>query len=319
MLTDTLDILASRRTALGGLALGLGGALAAAASAKPRRGRETYDFTKPADNLRAYMKMSGSLEDGAETMMAYEGLTFGVTSGTDLRPLYRMYGVAPVRMWALPDGSFRLMAREIAVFADLATGEVLETWKNPYLDEREVEVWPLRSGPLNYVIAPDKPMSVGGWKLLNGDKRAERGFFVPVSVEGGDFVINVDGQANRKNPLDPKGWPEQSSGPMLRYSEHNSWRMALDDLYNPDKPGPPVFGVWTTHKEWRPWMMMGQRPGHIFNHLTARKITTLDGVAPVLRRHAEKHFPEFLHAPETWTGEYKTDWDYYKAAHPPVA
>lgn len=68
---------------------------------------------------------------------------------SDARPLYGMIGVSPVRAFRTPDGGFRFRANEAAVFTDLASGDVLDTWANPYLDGERQNVWHLRNGPLN--------------------------------------------------------------------------------------------------------------------------------------------------------------------------
>lgn len=319
MLSSTLEFAASRRTALGLTGIAAGAlALPMRARAMSAVTRRSIDLHDPADHLRLYVKMTASEEDGAETCLVYEGTTFGVSEGTNLKPLYSMIGFSPVRTFRQPDGSYRFLGSEAAVFTDLSTGEVLKTWRNPYLDNREVEVWHLRTGPINLTITPSKPISTGGWGLLVPSQYGTNGFFMPVVEQDGHFVASLDAQANRKNPLDPAIWVNESSGTMMRYSEHNTWRINASEAADPHHPSPQIFSTWHTNKEWRPWMLMGQRPGHIYNHLTARKVKSLADAPRVLRDYYEKVAPEFLHAPTTWTGKYMTDWDYFKAARTPV-
>jgi Protein of unknown function (DUF1838) len=307
----------NRRGALA--AVGLAAGLTAVPSlSKPRRGK-AFDFADSADHLRAYIKMSASEEDGAETRLVYEGVTYGITDGLQMRPLYGMLGFSPVRTFGQPDGSRRILAVEAAVFTDLATGRVLDTWRNPYLDDREVEVWHLRTGPVNFAIDPNKPISVAGWRLLRESEQGIKKFFLPMHVRDDHLVLTVDAQATRKNPVDPALWPAESSGPVLRYSEHNTWRARLADIENPDVPSPEIFAAWHTNKEWRPWMLMGQRPGHIYNHLTAYKVKSISDAPRVLLDYYEKNGPEFLAAPKTWTGGYETDWDHFMKNRKPAA
>lgn len=312
MLNPFLD----RRSALTALSFAAG--MAAAPSLAKGRSRKAFDFANPEDHLRAYIKMSASEEDGAETRLVYEGITYGITDGLHMQPLYGMLGFSPVRTFGQPDGSRRILATEAAVFTDLATGKALETWRNPYLDNRAVDVWHLRTGPVNFAIDPKKPINAGGWRLLRESEHGTGHFFLPMSVHDDHLVMTLDAQTNRKNPLDPAKWVAESTGPTLRYSEHNTWRARLADIENPDIPSPDIFAAWHTNKEWRPWMLMGQRPGHIYNHLIAYKVKSVSDAPRVLVDYYEKHAPEFLTAPATWTGLYQTDWDHFMRNRQPT-
>jgi hypothetical protein len=317
MLNSTFEMLASRRSMLG-MAMAAGGVAAMPALAAGKKGRRPLDLRDPADHLRMYIKMSASEEEGAETLLVYEGTTFAVTEGTNLVPLYGMVGFSPVRTFRQPDGAWQILANEAAVFTDLATGAALDTWRNPYLDNREVEVWHLRTGPVNLRIDPKKPISVGGWRLLRPSSYGTDGFFMPVSEHDGNYIVALDAQANRKNPLDPAMWPAESSGPNMRYSEHNTWRVNKAEIENPNIPSPQIFAAWHTNKEWRPWMLMGQRPGHIYNHLVAYKVKSIADAPRVVIDYYAKRAPEYLTAPKAWTGSYLTDWDHFKKARKPA-
>jgi len=305
----------NRRSALG--LMGVAGAVAAA-PASARRSRRALDFTKPEDHLRAYIKMSASEEPGAETFLVYEGMTFGVTEGLQMQPLYGMLGFSPVRTFVLPDGTWQILGNEAAVFTDLATGQVLDTWRNPYLNNRAVKVWHLRTGPINLPINPNKAISTGGWRLLRPSSYGTNGFFMPFTERDGDLIITLDAQATRKNKLDPAIWKAESTGSTMRYSEHNTWRINRADVENSDMPSPPIFASWHTNKEWRPWMLMGQRQGHIYNHLIAYKVASRSQAPRVLLDYYEKNAPEFLSAPKEWTGAYLTDWDHFMRNRAPI-
>jgi hypothetical protein len=316
MLSSTLDIVTPRRELLGlGLSLAAAG-YAPRATAGPR----ALDLTSPVEHVNLFRRLSASSEDGAEVLMQYSGVTFGMVDDTRVVPLYGMEGVSPVRSYRQPDGSVRYLAREVAQFTDLATGDVLERWRNPFTDEI-VEVWPLRNGPLNYALSPTTPVDSGGWNILTRPPgpAPSQGFFVPVFIEGDNLVMALDAQATRKNPLQPSEWPRESTGEMLIYSEHNTWTAKLADIVNPDIPAPEIFAAWHSIKPWRPWMLMGQKPGRIYNHLRARKIARLDDLPRKILDYNEKHFPEFLSAPKDWTGVYEDDWSHFKRQRKPKA
>jgi hypothetical protein len=310
MWTDSLRIALDRRGALGLGAAGLVAGAVQAATGGP-------DLTDPAVHLDLFRRFSASSVDGAEAIIHYTGVTFGMVEDTKVVPLYGMVGITPARSFREADGTVRLLINEVAMHTDLATGEVIDSWRNPFTDET-VEVWHLRNGPLNLPINPRTRVETGGWKLLlkPGDAPRE-GFYVPVVIEDDHLLMVMDGQATRKNPLQPTEWPRESSGPELVYSEHNTWRARLADVRNPKIGSLPFFANWHSIKPWRTWMLMGQRPGRIYNHLRARKIASLAEVPRPVLRYAEKHFPDFLAAPRTWTGSYEDDWTHFRRQRKP--
>ena len=104
----------------------------------------------------------------------------------------------------------------------------------------------------------------------------------------------------------------------MRYSQHNTWRIRRSETIDRNHPSPQVFATWHTNNEWRPWMLMGQRPGVIYNDLIARKVASVRDAPRMLLDHYEKTVPEFLSAPREWTGGYQTDWDHFMPARQPA-
>jgi hypothetical protein len=301
-----------RHLILGGLGAGALAATTGSASTGPG---SALDLSTPQARLRVFRKLQGSEVDGEASMMHYSGVTFGSVAPAQLEPLYGMEGLTFLRSFLQPDGSVRWLANEVAVFTDLSTGEVLDQWRNPYTDE-VVDVWHLRNGPLNYSVSPTAEMT-GGWRLLRPIPEGASGFYVPASVVGDKLIVTVDGQASRRNPLSPEEWPRESSGERLVYSEHNTWVAPLAGLASRDVPSPEITGAWHSLKPWRAWMLMGTTPGHIYSHLVARKIASLDEAPRAVVNYVRRAFPEFLSAPAEWTGSYRDDWSYFKEQRKP--
>lgn len=308
------SILCRRALLLGSLAAAAApsGVLGAPASAPGA----TLDLGSPEGRLRVFRKLQGSEVDGSPTVMRYFGITFGSVEPSVLTPLYGMEGLTFLRSYAQPDGSIRWLANEVAVHTDLASGEVLDRWQNPFTGE-SVEVWPLRNGPLNYAVSPSAEMS-GGWTLLRPIPRGVSGFYLPATRVGDNLVVTVDGQASRRNPLSPQDWPRESSGERLVYSEHNTWIVSHAALASPDVPSPSVTASWHSLKPWRHWMLMGSTPGHIYNHLVAHKIESAEEAPKPVFDYVRRRFPQFLSAPAEWTGSYRDDWSYFKEQRKPA-
>ncbi|MEM7728766.1 MAG: DUF1838 family protein [Pseudomonadota bacterium] len=312
------------RRALLGAAVAAGAAGLAACATAPPHQRDRFGtaadlpLDDPDFHLDLFRRMSASNRDGEEAFLRYSGTTFAMIDGAEAVPLYGMEGFSPSRTIRQPDGTVRFLAMEFGLHTDLRTGDVLEEWTNPLTDET-LPVWHLRNGPLNYPIDPNVALNSAGWRLLVNPVGMRRdGFFMPVDVEGDTLVVALDAQARRKNPLDPAEWPRASSGAELVYSEHNTWRMALADVLDPDVHSLPAMAAWHSHKQWRPWMMMEGRPGRIYNHLVAHKVSGPEALPPKIRAYAEIHFPDFLSAPKEWTGAYQDNWRHFIEARSPA-
>ncbi|MDX2145773.1 MAG: DUF1838 family protein [Rhodospirillaceae bacterium] len=297
------------------------GALALASSA-PRAtmaaGGRSLDLNDPREHLMVYLKLNASTRPGDKTFLRYSGVTFGAITGTEIKPLYGMEGVVALKVFE-PDGEVaRMTFNEVGIFTDLATGEVIDRWANPYL-ERTVDVWHLRNGPTSLSINPRQEQGEGGFRLMRTHGNQPKGFYLPMTIQGDNLVVAVDVQARRPNPLDPAVWKLESTGPLV-YSEHNTFRAKLADIVNPDLPAVDMFAAWHSHKQWRPWMLMGQQPGYIYNHLIVSKIASWTEAPKPVVKYAEKHFPDYMTAPAQWTkGQYQSDWDFFKRDRKPIS
>ena len=179
---------------------------------------------------------------------------------------------------------------------------------------RTVDVWPLRNGPVNYAIAPDKAM-FGAFARADGASAS--GFQLPWDVNGPFATFSLDVVANRKNPLDPATWPLESSGATLPTTEHSQYVMLRRDLENRRLLSLPFHATLQSLKPWQPWMLMGQRPGRIFTRSIARKVEGPEVLSPAVLAFARANLAPWMQAPDKWTGEYVTQQAIYKSTHTP--
>ncbi|MCK6371793.1 MAG: DUF1838 domain-containing protein, partial [Gammaproteobacteria bacterium] len=107
--------------------------------------REPVDFDDPAQNLRAFIKLTGDLDPQAETVGWFGGTVFAVTTpDKPLAPLLGVEGFGVLRVAAQPNGAWRMFNREIAFYKDLKTNEFIDQWTNPFTGET-VEVSPIHN------------------------------------------------------------------------------------------------------------------------------------------------------------------------------
>ena len=148
---------------LGGAAL-LGGALAPASSqalaltdAQPGFDPSLPEkFRDPQWNRDAFARLQGSLKFGEVKSGWYAGTVHGVVDGQAVKPLMGFEGFSKARLIDRGDGSYQKVLREVLFYTDLQTGEVLETYRNPYTDE-QVPVVHIANDPFNMLIEQYRP------------------------------------------------------------------------------------------------------------------------------------------------------------------
>jgi hypothetical protein len=260
--------------------------------------------------------MWGTIEPGVQANLYVFGPMFGTTGPGDFRPLFRMESIATVRTYPQAGGAFRYLAGQFIVFTDFDTGEVLDAWENPYLDNEKVEVFHYRDVPLDYVLDPNKMPE--RYEVRTRDDLSRKlvlDWFFRGDTAYGDAIAKT----RLKNRLDPGVWKRESIGEWWETYEAYRWHGKIAEIEDLSLPSIPSFsGDFQTFKPWEPFMLMGQRPGKIFSVRTAFKIPNFDVVPKKVMAFAEKHFPNVLSAPTAFDKSYKLNDAWFKELRKPM-
>jgi len=268
--------------------------------------RIPLDFSKPEDNLYAFPKLFSRL-DGEPNFGVYQGVCFGQVPDQALTPLFGLLGFGVNQTWRRPDGRIEIRLKELAFYTDLASGEILRTWKNPYNDGEEVEVYHVANDPQNSLWGTTMP------RIQVGDHAEAQSptepLLLPWQVDGDDVSMTLDLILKYPNVLEPQRWPRESVSDTTWASEHWTFFAKLSDLEDRDLPSAPYRMQMERVSQWLPWMLMGQsrtrsepHPGFMFGRATARKCRRgVDDLPRILRDHAERHYPAFLSPPAAWS------------------
>jgi hypothetical protein len=261
-MTDT-PTFTSRRSAIGfgTLALGLpalGSAFASGAQAQTAG--KPLDLSNKADFLTALQKMRGAL-DGRICMGYVKGLYYGVVDDR-ITPLYGVLGGTFSRYKKLANGNFEGRTFEVAYFTDWTTGQLLDTFKNPYTGET-VSVPQTRMGPSTIIITPDG-LQIGGGGGLPGMNVAHR--FLPARVVNNDVWIVEESIV---------GTSPDSKGPKFSYNEVTTMQTTLSELNDPKLMQTPTHVHYSVVVSWRPWLKMGDRPGHLMGNAAGRRLNKM--------------------------------------------
>jgi Protein of unknown function (DUF1838) len=247
-------------------------------------------------NALAMTRLVGSLDPKAIKYGWYSGRLMSIVPGSAGRDLIGVIGLGAAR--TLPrdaQGRWQLLRRECGFFYDLASGEVLERWRNPFTDE-DVEVVHIANDPVNQLISPVR----AGEQLYEQavTKKVEEPFVLPWQQAGPRAFVEFHSHLWAKNPLDPAVWVRESAGPMVQISDMMTYVCDLAQLQDDSLPHVSYSGNWVHVRPWQPWMLMGAAPGHLMYHCFTGSATRLEDVPPHIAKIVESRLPAFLQPPD---------------------
>jgi len=282
-------------------ALGAAGLADTARAARTPRATATLkgpylDLTTGEGNALAMTRLVGSLDPKAIKYGWYSGRLMSIVPGGAGRDLIGVIGLGAAR--TLPrdaQGRWQLLRRECGFFFDLASGEVLDRWRNPLTDE-EVEVVHIANDPVNQTISPVR----AGEQLYEQvvTKKADEPFVLPWQQAGSRAFVEFHSHLWAKNPLDPAVWVRESAGPMVQISDMMTYVCDLEELQDPARPSVSYSGNWVHVRPWQPWMLMGTAPGHLMYHCFTGSATRLEDVPPHIAKIVQARLPAFLQPPD---------------------
>ena len=301
LFSSLIDTIANRREAMRAMAgastiaAGMAAMAGSSALAQTRNAKRVpVDFKDPAQNLKSFIKITGDLDPTKESVGWFGGTIYGNRGVEPLKPLVGVQGVGMLRVKFMGENTYRLFNREFAAYTDLKTGEILESWKNPYTEET-VEVIPIKNMIVNAQIAPIVEQDFDGHKVKFP--------FSPPWITQTDKAFSLfEIHAAFPNPMKPEAWPRESAGPINRTSEMFQRMCNLEELERDDISAANYVGTWTRLGPWLPWMLMGQADGHVVYRSFMNRTGKPENLPPNLLAYMEKKYPEFLKAPgdETW-------------------
>jgi hypothetical protein len=307
---------------MGAASLAMGSAaLAATGNRATARGSAIegpyLDLRTGKGNQLAYARIQGDLDFGKPKYFWFKGYVMGVRPDKKIDDLFGSAGFGSIRLRERPDGSIERLCREIILYTDLKTGEVLEEWKNPYIDET-VKVVQVDNDPFNYLIEEyfPAPPTFGG---LNKEKPPRAPFVLPWSQQGDRLDMEIHIHLVYPNALQPDKWPRESNGPLVQVSEFFAHHVSASDMQNRKLTSLNYSGVWNRTTPWLPWMLMGQAPGHCQYACFMGTAKDLEEVhSRVFLDYAHKHYAKYFEAPTEFGGRSLSSLENYAIEQKPA-
>lgn len=191
---------------------------------------------------------------------------------------------------------FHLVSREILLYTDAETGEVLKTWDNPWTGET-VDVLHVANDPVNFKMyetgRDGKPYTWGG----------EIG-------EDGTWWYRSTIPLWYSNPLG--GDYQKEIGGTYHATEMFNFFGRTDDLFDIGDDTAKVTVGWSRISDWLPWMEMNGREGSLYMHTAGRKLGSYDELSDVMKTEIATNYPEYNTAPPAGDPRPNmTSWKYY--------
>jgi hypothetical protein len=265
----------------------LGGGLPAIA------GRQ-LDLSNETDLLSALIKMRGSL--GPELVIGWvRAKRFAVSQGR-IAPVCGFVSATFNRFNRLSEDLFEVLTLEITHYTDFDTGELLETVVMPFSD-REVEVPAYRFGPAKarFAVKLDERED-----FAPAEQTTEKEFSPAGSVL---MTKSIDPPRVRRDKLflrheeHGRVYPTDSTLPSMFYKESTIWSAPVDQVLDADTQNVDCEVGYSAMTSWRPWMKMGDIPGHTSSNGFGGKARSVSDLPEDYLRYTRQVHPDVLEDP----------------------
>jgi len=262
---------------------------------------DRLDLNTAEGAMLAMRKVQCSLIDGEPVTYYWHGRAFSRRMGERDKLLFNVEGMNVRACSTVTDPEkglgYKLVTREILLYKDAKTGEVLKTWENPWTGE-EVEVMHVANDPVNssgYVTGRDgKPAKFAG------------------DIMGDHFQLSFTVPLFYPNPLASEF--QKEIGGTYHATEMFNFLGSVDNLTDPSKNTADIAIGWARMSDWLPWMNMQGRDGVIYMHTAGRKLDSWDDLSGTLKSEIKNHYPEYTSPPPADDPRPNmTSWKYYKA------
>jgi hypothetical protein len=284
-----------RRAAL--VLLGVLCALGAGPAAQAQR----LDLSRPEDATKASRRIQCSLQDGVPVTFSWRGGVYSRVPGERDRHLFNVEGMNIRQCQTVQDPKrgygYRMVSREILLYLDPETNQVLRTWTNPWTN-KQVEVVHVANDPVNQppAFAHDEKGQPARFRGTIANGRIWQSFEVPLFYRnplGGDYQEYVGGT----------------------YHAMEMFTFFVDeaDLLDTSHEPRTVTVGWSRISNFLPWMEMGDKPGVLVFTTVGKRLNDPKSLPEVMRNEIAASYPDYVTPPPLDdTRPNETSWTYIK-------
>lgn len=251
---------------------------------------DKLDMTDPDDAFTVWAKMQCNLEAGKPVLWWWHGKMYSRREGEKDLALFNVQGMnvrqCDFRVDDVRGPGIRWTSREILLFLDPQTNEVLQTWDNPFTGET-VDVIHVFNDPVNtrgHIWARDEQGEPGG---------------IGMDLKVFDNMILDGGGAARlfyNNPL--AGDYQKYIGGTYHAMELGAFSANVDQGLSAETTTiDDVMLSWGRISKWLPWMKMGGREGVVVFNTAGMRLHEYSELPEVVRDEIETNYPIYSEPP----------------------
>lgn len=268
----------------------------AAPRARPQTPPSVEATTSIADSeaLDAMVRLRGRRK--GELWFWLQGDVFGRMPEETLRPLVGFCSVLRMRYRPDPERGYRFEQRESAHFYDVATGEPLGEFANPYTGKTNIAV---------AYVSPRFEFRLDESGVYAGRRFDQLQGTVPRGLEtDGRDVWTTEVRYNEyRTGLPEDEFPEVFVDEIRRSKDIATYRAPIASVADAAIEIVPAAVSFVADLPWLQWMLMGRRAGHAFWYGQGSKCAERSQIPPAVTQRVDRIHPGFLDDPWGIDGE----------------
>lgn len=250
-------------------------------------GRDLPALAVP-DDLELWLRLGGALDERL-VIWWMSGQRYGVVNAESTL-LYGMQVGIFQRFFADSDGNRRIAMFELTYYTDLQSGELLESWDNPYTG--------LRNTVRHVRLGPEIRLQTATGQYPDPDNAAVQAMVKrynatlgPARIQGDTLWMPTSVEARIELPS-PKA-------PPIVLNHYTTVSGKVRDAYNTDLVSAPARLAFQNVIRWEPWMQMGDHPGHLMSRASGMKLESVGEMPEDYLRLARQVHPKRIADPLT--------------------
>jgi len=243
--------------------------------------QQVGSLSDPDELLTTFMRLACSL-DNRLIIWWMDGVRYGVVDAKT-KALFGMKVGMFHRFFRQADGNYTVAMFELTYYTDLHSGELLESFDNPYTGEtnrvRHFRIGPeLRLQTSTGLARPENPMVK--------EYQAQLG---PALIRGDHVWIPTDIQATIRCP--------KPTAPSIQLNHYTTAHGRLSDATNPKIMSALCEFNFQNIIKWEPFMNMGDHRGHMMSRAAGRKLESVSELPADYRAIAERMHGKYMADP----------------------
>jgi len=250
----------------------------------------------PQNHLMKFLKARSDLS-GKDSVFWWKGNVYSYIPGTASQKLFGIEGFNIGRVVEI-DGGYQMITREVNIYLDPTSGEIMDAWHNP-LNDRTVNVIHVWNDPVNMEAQVNSP----------------RGPFVMPTEDlgNGQTCLYMDVMLAYPSPLSRSEYPLNSQSDLYQGGELFQFFVDTAELNDPDTTDIACSNSWTRFGPWLPWMELGDHAGNLIYQARGAKLAAgFAGLPQYFQDYVMENQPKYSTAPEEFTRPNETSWTYFK-------